>query len=105
MNIIKVRQWNPKTKKMYYGFGMRLDNQWRNYPTMLWIGRQDNNGKDIYMGDIIYDSLINLKGDVRYDNEQAMFYYCVNNKQLGFFGFSGIILGNIYEHPQLLCFI
>ena len=79
---------------------------------MLYTGKKDGNGKEIYAGDIIYkerlspdDPAYGFYGDngiVEYDNDMMGFVITIvdGNQILNIDNF--VIIGNKYENPELI---
>ncbi len=77
---------------------------------MLWTGKQDKNGKDIYDGDILRCKGYNQKYVVKWDNDSSA--YCIEtyplideNRKYFFLQFIGMefeVIGNIYENSDLI---
>lgn len=122
MRIIKFRAWNTKIQTM--GSALPLD-VWLmdiverpdaylrdkdNIILMQFTGLLDKNGKEIYEGDILKYKT-NYYGKLKEDNQKVIEW--VNDLEHDGFGeplamgylFRGYdweIIGNIWEHPQLL---
>lgn len=99
MKEIKFRFWNGN--KMIYKslFDITKNLSYINQP-MQYTGLKDNNGKEIYEGDIIenYISGIGIKkAVVAFDN--GCFKDITNDE---FISEDCIVIGNIYENPELL---
>lgn len=126
---IKFRIWQKKTQKMHYphqnkgflqfdGTGVSFNDDLGYvdqgvYELMQYTGLKDENGKEIYEGDIVrfdfdyFNKFALIYGDVYYKN--ACFYindgcpagnlglgHLIENKR------NVQIIGNIYENPELL---
>ena len=120
MREIKFRQWISKNKQMEYGAGIVKDGHWQGFssvcfnddPIMQFTGLKDRDDKEIYEGDII--SLINPYDDVETkDFARVVFSQgyvggwvaTVNDKDflnIGTRTKNVIVVGNIYENPELL---
>lgn len=132
----KVRIWNSFKKQMFYlegmgtielyddGSGCLMDNFGEiltdisdENPLMYSLGIQDENGKDVYEGDIWVnddDYLMQIvwnKGEVKFDsiiiNGEKDSYWKDeeeedNNAWWGYPYSGDEIIGNIYENPELL---
>lgn len=74
--------------------------------TMQFTGLKDGHGHDIYEGDILATTDINqvVVGFVEYQDYQFVIHTKDNRVRLFTLGHSNIyqIIGNIYEHPELL---
>lgn len=133
MREIKFRIWHKESKTMIYldgiwvcgeysslcfdstedkydGIGRLPDypkDKIENYKLMQYTGLKDENGKEIYEGDILSpnDEEDNSMGVVKYDNTKGSYYIdfengsCVSN-----FDYAKFleVVGNIYENPELL---
>lgn len=116
MREIKFRYWCRYECEMYPKAYMEehmdlafmselLEAAQKRYILMQYTGLTDRNGIEIYEGDIIQEDLDSW-GIVVWNEEHAMFsVYMQNvgpNEMLSDFTKGGKIIGNIYEHPELL---
>jgi uncharacterized phage protein (TIGR01671 family) len=132
MREIKFRAWLPGIKKMTYSHTLEELMGWNTkewtHGTAIWLqytGLTDRNGKEIYEGDILhYKELIpslnerqriiqgadfvylEFNGAVVWDEKGCSFD--VDGGEHGYRGFGARgeveveVIGNIYEHPELL---
>jgi len=118
MRELKFRGWNPRTNEMYYQVfvGQKpiddLDKFFKEtsedgFVWMQCTGLKDKNGKEIYEGDIILgDQFVEWvdKDAARFDQEYCC--YGIQNGKYNLVAYSDgedfIVIGNIYENPELL---
>jgi uncharacterized phage protein (TIGR01671 family) len=115
MKEIKFRAWNSEKKTMLKPFDLSSNpkywcNNLKDYPLMQYTGLKDKNGVEIYWGDILQDDERPVEcGVVEWDYDSLI----VNNAQItpewrkttvesGLKYRHWIIIGNIYETPELL---
>jgi len=67
---------------------------------MQYTGLKDKNGKEIYEGDIVREGADPVV--VKWDEQNARFFYTTRTASVGLYGFVGEVMGNIWEHPELL---
>jgi uncharacterized phage protein (TIGR01671 family) len=118
MREIKFRAWNKETKSMRIVDNMQLDNSKVNLVFMengelapesflrenlillQFTGLKDEDGKEIYEGDIVQ------KGFEKYQIEWQYTSFGINTRNYGWQlldEFTDLkIIGNIYENPELL---
>lgn len=118
--IVKYRAYSNKWKKMIYPndreYSITIGNDdiftiWKDaadeegVPGMQFTGRQDQDGTDVYHGDILdFDEKVweapNFKSVVTWDNESSSWDF--GGGTAGDVGKHRKVIGNIYEHPKLL---
>lgn len=113
MREIKFRAWDKERKDMYYindfywfeEEGVHDSNgegHYANYILMQYTGLKDKNGKEIYEGDIVE---INHGENHKWCEEVIFHTGCFmagdENLLINVVDYV-TVLGNIYEHPQLL---
>jgi len=121
MREIKFRAWD--SKKMVYLAPLEVENQnmglilsgnidGKPEAVMQYTGLQDKTGRDIYEGDIIeaYGYVQKPKMVVKFDEKMAGFIPFIWKQAyeyvdyIGYFSYEDwcIVVGNIYENPELL---
>jgi len=114
MREIKFRAWDTLNKKMITDFidgGEKafLDKcgilcYYYRYILMQFTGLKDRNGKEIYEGDLFKLGAEKEVFEVRFEHGCFLAYH--NNKQYGLLGELQmrfiLVIGNIYENPELL---
>lgn len=118
MRDIKFRGYSGYHKKCYYGYYVKIHNKHYIYncyghrfevdlnSIMQFTGLHDQNGKEIYDGDIV-----KINNDVMLVSWNDRFSsFCLNKKDWMFSHFFGEavesgdceVIGNIYENPELI---
>lgn len=111
MREIKFRAWHKEKRNMYNVTSLEFVNgtlpRWykKTYALMQYTGLKDKNGKDIYEGDIL-DHGDYVGGFVvewqQPNNCGCCAEVCGWNIDLDFVPNRTKVIGNIYEHPDLL---
>ena len=117
MKDIKFRAWDKLKKHMYYNvqnmycveglgdcFGDILSAPTK-FEVMMYIGITDDKEDEIYEGDIVaFETTDNIRGVgyVKWEYQKAMFL--IDGDDITFFDDikNILVLGNIYEKPELL---
>ena len=106
MREIKFRAWNGETCKMTY-YDFLYTSQVKNFSEGTWsldklmqyTGLKDNNGKEIYEGDIVKTRAFGDRTTIVNWNKIAWF---AGGDFMDAIGQSHEIIGNIWENPELL---
>lgn len=69
---------------------------------MQFTGLTDKNGKEIYEGDILAHLLYDYGEEVRYEGGAFVIGKRSTADFLGGVALGGVVIGNIYENPELL---
>jgi len=120
--IIKFRAWGPKnlivTNEDEMIYDIRLGTvfgqlnsflEWRALAFMQFTGLYDKNGVEIYESDIVRYCYFIEKGKKLYTNKKVEYIEVEGSDDMGtdMIGYNmdftmGEVIGNIYEHPNLL---
>jgi len=116
MREIKFRAWDKKEKKMgnptlHFGRPFTMEEFFRalkdigNCELMQYTGLKDKNGKEIYEGDIVKFESNDCIDKIMWSEKRLSFVF--GGMDLGLILHSRknellIIIGNIYENPELL---
>jgi uncharacterized phage protein (TIGR01671 family) len=122
---LKFRDWDPETKEMRYfhldGYDREVYNAYGNI--MQYTGLEDNNGKEIFEGDILIfyirldadiddaGHVFKCKGQVIFDNGtfiikniepkvRPFFYFDWDEMKIGEHCEELYVGGNIYQNPE-----
>jgi uncharacterized phage protein (TIGR01671 family) len=116
MREIKFRAWDKEQKRIFMVYGFDKDHVYEDslddytesvHPRnlcelMQYTGLKDENGKEIYEGDIISDGIKGLFL-VEWNDDTCKFQFSdgtdINDGIR--YGTSKLIMGNIYENPEL----
>lgn len=120
MREIKFRAWDKELEKMHYdieyiyddvvtscaSFGDILEDTER-FNVMQYTGLKDQNGKEIYEGDIVHFKTLRSKeyiGEVKSYEDAASFFVVVKEHYMECLDavYDLEVLGNIYENKELL---
>lgn len=107
---IKFRAWDSEDKAMWW-FDIsevwQFENSLYRFEIMQFTGLHDKNGKEIYEGDIL-ENTVNLRGSIEFHDGKFIWRYR-NKRNVEFlatldYGLlkNKAIVGNIYENPELI---
>lgn len=105
---IKFRGFNPATNEIVSWEGMQ---SWTmgglgSPNIMQFTGLKDNNSKEIYEGDVVFDEDGEYSKTcvIDWDDESGGFFgkALEDNDTYSMVEIDGVVIGNIYENPELL---
>jgi len=104
--IIKYRAWNKDFQEMIYDSNERIFSNYLEEDLMQYTGLKDKNGVSIYEGDIVEEDWVLGKSKTYYKPieitwNQHICAFCTGSKPLQF-PIRWVVIGNIYENPELL---
>lgn len=112
MREIKFRAWDCYNKKMIHhsyhdGRGWMLQANNPHFILMQYTGLHDKNGKEIYEGDVIRIWYYTGHGTIRNESCGPIYFnrgaFTTKEGPIGEYDDTEVeIIGNIYEHPELL---
>lgn len=128
MREFNFRAWDERNKIMHYSFQFieslpseengcliftsdkqLVTTEWINNPyfrqqlkIMQYTGLKDKNGKEIYEGDVVGRDDMAYTRKVVYCPKRAAFILKDENETYFNMAFAYIVLGNIYENPELM---
>lgn len=110
MTEIKFRAWGHQGNdkyRMFYGVALSSwtipywqDMAICDHKLMQYINRKDENGKEIYEGDVVKEG--GRLSEVRFSKSYSRFELITPTGRAGLYGFYGEIIGNIYENSELI---
>lgn len=118
LSKIKCRAWDETNRDwVNYGFCLRFDSEGtcemlnafaepftdRKLIPVFWTGQKDKNGHEVYSGDIVRYEDIGVQGIVAW-SETYPGFIVLNPQRNGAYVLHNEweVIGNVYEHPDLL---
>lgn len=90
----------------YFDLYHKPDNVLQSDPLMQFTGLKDKNGKEIYEGDIVGGGhVVEWLSDgwkVKVNTPKGVRWYSIFNRQDDLSYVNRVVIGNIYENPELL---
>ncbi|MED4447419.1 hypothetical protein CON34_05895 [Bacillus thuringiensis] len=111
MREIKFRAWDKEFKQfsdMALNYKIADINYYTDYEWMQYTGLKDKNGKEVYEGDILKEKDIVTKVVFHDFRWQEKLISSPRNHLKNYFPFrdtlpfTAVVIGNIYENPELL---
>jgi uncharacterized phage protein (TIGR01671 family) len=107
---VKFRAWDGKKMKLAFDLSQNPKYWWKknkDYPLMQYTGLKDNNGKEIYEGDVFKDNTDFNFWEVFYVSGGNYVSNGFETLPIGDFIIKSNIcfceiIGNIYENPEML---